>query len=233
MNDSGRDSNLESLLEAHRFGEVGRCVNSVAHDGNNALGVILAYADLIGMEPGINGESRRMLDEIIAATRRASDQLSWLTEIARPAPAGKNPAKPSVVIDRAVAMRHYEANRLGIQIETTVGEDLPEVSIEIPAIERALIHLLVNAMDAAAECDEKRISFEAEVADGGVSIYVLDTADPVAADVAERMFEPFYTTKGANHLGLGLCAAWRAAEASGGTLTYEPGRGFCLALPLA
>jgi len=233
MVESNSDARLEALVEAYRFGEVGRCVNSVTHDANNALGIILAYAELIGMEPNIEDEARRMLEEIAAATRRASDQLGWLTQIARPAPAEKSRTKVITIVERAVAMRHFEAKRHGVQLKVDVPDDLPEVSIEVPAIERALIYMMANALDAVAECDEKRVWIEGSKTDSTVTIQVRDSADPISESDAAKMFEPFFTTKGGNHLGIGLYAAHLTAESNGGTLTYEPGRGFCLALPIA
>jgi C4-dicarboxylate-specific signal transduction histidine kinase len=225
------DESLQALLTAYRYAEVGRCVNSVTHDANNALGVILAYAELVGMDNAVSGEASRMLDEIVDATRRVSDQLSWLTGIARPAKAGKSAVRLGPVIERAVAMRRYDAKRAGVDIEIDVPENLPEVSIEVPAIERAVIYLLANGVEALADCETKRIGIRAEVQDNSVVAYMIDSADPISDDIAQRMFEPFFTTKDAGHLGLGLCAASKAAEANNGSLTYETGQGFCLTLP--
>ena len=226
------DASLDALLDAYRYGEVGRCVNSVTHDANNALGVILAYAELVGMDPAIGGEAARMLKEIITASRRASDQLGSLTGIARSAQAGKNASRLGAVVERAVAMRQYDAKRAGVAIEVDIPRDLPEVRIEIPAIERAVIYMLANAMDAVADRESKRISIRAEARDGYVTGYIVDSAESIPEGVANRMFEPFFTTKEGHHLGLGLTAAARAAKANDGTLTYEAGRGFCLAFPV-
>ncbi len=233
MGDIDRDAQLDALVEAYRFGEVGRCVNSVAHDANNSLGVILAYAELIGMEPTVEGEARRMLNEIESATRRAAEQLSWLTDVARPAQAARTKAKLAEVVRRSIALRHYEAKHAGVDLRLGVSEDLPDVSITIPVIERAVIYLFANALDAVGNADKKYISIEGRTTGDTVTLQMRDCADPIPDAHADRMFEPFFTTKGGNHLGLGLFAARRAAEADGGTLTYRPGEGFHLALPLA
>jgi C4-dicarboxylate-specific signal transduction histidine kinase len=224
------DTRLEALIEAYRFGEVGRCVNSVTHDANNALGVILAYAELIALEPNIEGEAQRMLAEIVLASRRASDQLSWLTQVARPAPAKLESANVATIVDRVIALRHYEAKHHGIELKVHVPDDLPEVSVDFPVIERVLIYLLANAVDAVAETDDQCVWIDGASANGVVTIHVRDSADSVS-DV-DRIFEPFFTTKGGNHIGIGLHAARLAAESNGGTLTYEAGRGFCLSLPV-
>jgi len=233
MAESDNDIPLEALAEAYRFGEVGRCVNSVTHDANNSLGVILAYSELVGMEPNVSIEAQRMLGEIAAATRRTSDQLSWLTEVARPAPSGKSAARASTIVERAVALRHYEAKHHGVELTVDVPDDLPEISVEIPAIERALIYVLANALDAVADCDEKRVSITASTGDGMVLIHVRDSAGALAESVVNRMFEPYFTTKGGDHLGFGLYVARFSAEANGGTLSYAADLGFCFALPLA
>ena len=224
---------IDALMEAYRFGEVGRCVNSVTHDANNSLGVILAYSELVGMEQGIPDEAQRMLNEIAVATRRVSEQLSWLTEVARPVVAAKSTVRVSTLVDRAVALRHYELKHQHVDLRICISEDLPEVVVEVPAIERALIYVLANALDAVSDGDEKWIAVDGAAEAGGVNVHVRDSADPIPTDTAASMFEPLFTTKGGNHLGLGLHAARVAAEASGGSLAYAPGLGFTFSLPVS
>ncbi len=231
MLESKTDDMIDALIEAYRFGEVGRCVNSVTHDANNSLGVILAYSELVGMEPGISDETQRMLSEIAVATRRVSDQLSWLTEVARPAVATKSTSRVATLVERAVGLRHYELKHQRVDVQIRVSEDLPEVVVEVPAIERALIYVLVNALDAVADRDERRISIEGMADDGVVNVQIRDSADPISTETSAKMFEPYFTTKGGNHLGMGLHAARMAVESSGGSLTYTPELGFTFSLP--
>jgi C4-dicarboxylate-specific signal transduction histidine kinase len=137
----------------------------------------------------------------------------------------------ATIVDRVIALRHYEAKNCGVAIETRVPEGLPELSVDVPAIERALMYLVANALDAVSDSEDKQIWIDGASTNGVVTICVRDSADSVSE--VDRIFEPLFTTKGGHHLGIGLCAARLTAESSGGTLTYESGRGFCLSLPIA
>ncbi|MCH7892107.1 MAG: bacillithiol biosynthesis cysteine-adding enzyme BshC, partial [Gemmatimonadetes bacterium] len=74
----------DSVIEEFKYGQVGRCVNSVTHDVNNYLGAILAYAELVSLDPGTSEDSKRMLSDIVEAVRKSSGLMSTLTSIARP-----------------------------------------------------------------------------------------------------------------------------------------------------
>lgn len=232
MNKDGAGAPLEALLGAYRFGEVGRCVNSVTHDVNNALGAILAYAELAGMEAGQTAETHRMLGEIIAQTRRSSELLSNLTDIARPRRRDVRDVAPGDLMRRALALRKHDFSTARVKVEESLPDDLPVVRVDLPAVQRAIIFLIVNAVEAVQD-EEQRLVRCGAVASGEHVVFHFWNSGPVISEAdTARIYEPFFTTKGPERLGLGLYAAREAARMHGGDLTYDPATGFQLSVSI-
>ena len=105
-------------------------------------------------------------------------------------------------------------------------------------IQQVVLNLLINAMDAMAECGRDRVGLvrTERTPAGTVRIAVEDAGPGLADDLQDRVFEPFYTTKG-NGMGMGLSIARSIVAAHGGTMSAANnavrGATFSFALPLA
>jgi len=99
-----------------------------------------------------------------------------------------------------------------------------------------LLNLLRNALEAMDGSARREIVVSAQRANGGVEISVADSGPGIAPAVAERLFQPFTTTK-SDGMGIGLSICRNLAEAQGGHLRYTPGKNggavFSLDLPAA
>src|SRR5690606_20732294 len=120
-----------------------------------------------------------------------------------------------------------------VRVETGEAEGL--VQADEALLYRAVVNLVMNALQAPGRSEPVCVRVACEAGEG-VRIDVEDTGDGVPGDLEEKIFDPFFTTR-ATGTGLGLSLARRAAEAHGGTLTLRSreGRGACfrLSLPLA
>lgn len=108
------------------------------------------------------------------------------------------------------------------------GTTLPQADAEL--LRQALVNLLLNAVEAAGESGWTTLA--AEATDDEVRLAVSDGGPGPPPDVAERLFEPFVTSK-PDGIGLGLAASRRIAEQHGGTLTFsgKPQTRFEMRLP--
>jgi C4-dicarboxylate-specific signal transduction histidine kinase len=102
-------------------------------------------------------------------------------------------------------------------------------------LRQAVLNLLANAQEALADAPARALRVHLARTAGTIRLTVADTGPGVAADIRERIFEPFYTTRAAKGaLGLGLTVAVHTAAAHGGRLLLErerPGASFVLELP--
>ncbi|MFG3441165.1 ATP-binding protein [Nonomuraea sp. NPDC047897] len=227
-----RDHFERRLRQVERLEPLGRLAGSLAHDVNNLLGVILGNAELALDTLPEDAPGRAGVERIRQAAERGETMARRLL-----APAGAGPPRPAdrnadlntVVEETAGLLRPTLAD--GVELVTRLAPGLPAVGIDRADLEHVLINVMVNAL--AAMPDGGRLTVETAHGDGEARLTVSDTGHGMPAEVAERAFEPFFTTR-EHGTGLGLCTARGTVEEAGGraTLTSRPGRGTTVRLHL-
>jgi signal transduction histidine kinase len=106
-----------------------------------------------------------------------------------------------------------------IRFALNLPEDRCLLPLDVPQFRQAVIALLLNAMDAVGQGGAIELVLEQNSA-GNASLCVCDSGPGPSREVAERMFEPFFTSK-PEGVGLGLTAARNIAVAHGGSLAYS------------
>ncbi|WP_285690084.1 ATP-binding protein [Actinoplanes sp. NBRC 103695] len=224
--------------KAERLDSLGRLAGGIAHDFNNLLGVILNYASFVVEEAtspqpdlaAIADDAR----QVVRAGERGKDLTTKLLAFAR-----REVVRPRVV-DFNEVITGLEATLhevIGDRITLTVrpGPGVPPVTCDPGQIEQMVTKLAANARDAMPDGGElvidtayQRISEGHPELDPGdyVRLRVGDSGTGMPPEVAERAFEPFYSTR-PERTGLGLATVYGVAGQAGGivTLTSEPGVG--------
>lgn len=233
--DVGSDEGCERLKALFRYGQVGSCVNSVTHDLNNYLGAVLAYADLLSLDgANLSPDSQRMLRQIMDAVQRCSALLSALTSIARKPKDDATMVELSGVVNKVVDLRRYDFRVAQIELSLALEEGLPSLVIDMPKFEIALLCLLSNAFDAVHGSPAARVTVSLGVSSSRsetLELAVWDSAGPIPPEVRDAMFEPFFTSKPGNHIGLGLSMARDVVRYHGGELGYDERKGMVMYLP--
>jgi two-component system sensor histidine kinase HydH len=217
------------LVQRERLAALGELAAIVAHEVRNPVGVLFnAVAQLrkhstddegralVGIVQEEAERLRRMVDGLLLFTRRSVVQ------------------REDVLVPALVRSAVRAATDAMPQHRGTVRVDAPDdvgtLSCDESLVRQALLNLIANAMQAAPE-GEVRVSARA-VGGGAVSFTVEDDGPGVAAELRERIFAPFFTTRPTG-TGLGLAIVRRVAEAHGGTVELAPGRGarFVMTVP--
>ncbi|MEV0898350.1 ATP-binding protein [Actinoplanes sp. NPDC049802] len=220
--------------EAHthrsqRLESLGQLAGGIAHDFNNMLGVILNYANFVieeaeSAEPDvamIASDAR----QVVRAGKRGTDLTHQLLAFARREVVRPQPVDLNVLI---TATQELLRRTLGEHINLIFrpGPDLPMVTCDPSQIEQMLANLALNARDAMPTGGN--LVIDTALLDNQVRLRVCDSGRGMPADVAERAFEPFYTTKGsAEGSGLGLATVYGIVTQAGGevSLSSEVGLG--------
>lgn len=234
-----RDSD-RLLAEAQKQDSIGRLAGGVAHDFNNLLAIIMGNAEVL-LSGKVVGAPESYLTDIVQAAQRGSDLTRSLLSFAR-----RSDLRPVVIeVNEAIAGMHNLLSRVlpeSISIETTLMAGLWQVRADRSALESALLNLVLNARDAMPKGGtltietanvrivEDYITERAEDIPPGryVMLAVSDTGAGIAPEVLDRVFEPFFSTKGPDKgTGLGLPMVQGFAKQSGGTVRVysEPGHG--------
>ena len=228
----GDPAQLQARLSALlRYVQAGKCANAVTHDVNNYLGAILAYEELIGRDPGLNDESRRMLGEIGRAVHGCTTLVETMTTIARPKSKGVVLCDLGSLAKRILDVCMYDLKVARIKSDFRVDEGIASIPGDEGALGRGLLYLFTNAIERLEDESVKEVKIRVLGHPEGVTITVRNSGGPIPASDRDEIFDPGYTTKNEGHLGFGLSEARRIAVQHKGELSYDPDRGFVLDLP--
>ena len=229
----------EQLRQAQKMESIGRLAGGVAHDFNNLLTAIRGYAELLLLDLEDDAPARESAAEIARAASRAAGLTGQLLAFSR-----KQVLRPQRLdLNEIVSgMSSMLSRMLGedVALTTALATDLRPTMADPTQLEQVLLNLAVNARDAMPRGGRLTVRTANVDLDAGphVALVVADTGTGMDAETAERIFEPFYTTKdvGAG-TGLGLATVHGIVAQSGGAIDVisEPGIGttFTVCLPSA
>jgi PAS domain S-box-containing protein len=220
----------ENFYQAQKMEAVGRLAGGVAHDFNNMLGVISAYAELLQEDPGLPAASTKRVTEILTAVQRANALTRQLLAFSRKQVINPTSLDLNTVI---LGVKDMLQRLLGEDVRMTMklAEKLPAIRADRGQLEQVLLNFAANSRDAMAKggCFEIR-TFVLPPASGSttaedpgiVMLDVSDTGSGMSAEVMKHIFEPFYTTKEAGRgTGLGLATVYGVIEQVQGKITVD------------
>jgi PAS domain S-box-containing protein len=223
--------------QTQKMEQLGRLAAGVAHDFNNVLSVIRASTDLILLEPSLSDPVAEDVRTIAEAAERGAGLSRQLMAFGR--------ARPSEAIllsaHRVVESVHEILDRISgrdIDLRVEAAPGVGRIDLDPTHLEHVIMNLVINAKDAMPEggAITLRIRQEpvgppecpAETRDRPhLVVEVEDTGTGVPPELLPRLFEPYFTTKGDQGIGLGLGNVWRIASDAGGWVGVdsEVGRG--------
>ena len=231
---------------------MGQLTGGVAHDFNNLLTAILGTVQLLDRHLGAAADqrTRKLLDMARDAVRRGASLNQSLLAFAR-----RQSLKPADLDANALlegfAPLVQRAVGEAVTLELYLAAHLPWCRVDASQLEAAILNLAINARDAmprggslrletrAAWLDAELLAGNADARPGGfVAIALRDTGTGMLAEVRDRAFEPFFSTKPVGHgTGLGLSQVFGFVRQLGGHVTIESsvglGTSITLFLPVA
>jgi len=197
----------EQLIQSEKMSAIGQLVSGVAHELNNPLAGISAFAQLLLAEKRFPPDQRTAAETIYSEARRASRIVQNLLTFARQHKAEKGPAAINQVLDDTLELRGYELRVRGIDVRREYDEALPDTMGDAHQLQQVFLNLITNAEQAMerAEGRHHRLTVRTRRAGEAIRIEIEDTGGGVPPNLLERIFNPFFTTKPTGHgTGLGL-----------------------------
>ncbi len=226
------------LVQAGKLAALGQMSAALSHEFNQPLGAARNYAEnaQLLIERGRIDDAKGNIARIIDLIGRMGDLSKHLRNFAR-----KPNAQLSDVplIEAVAAAQEIIGWRLRAQRVALTAEVPPLVVRAGPVrLQQVLVNILSNAIDAVEGQDRREIALRARAEGGNAVLTLADSGPGIAPQLVERIFDPFFSTKGVGKgLGLGLSISYNIVHDFGGTLSASnaPGGGavFTLTLPLA
>ena len=239
---------LESRAE--RLETAGIIAGQVAHDFNNLLAPMIAYPGLARDELPHDHKVLAFLDDIESAARKMADVNQDLLTMGRRGHYSPKVLDLNEVVRPAAQEMALRSNAASIELE--LCDDLMKIKGGSAQIHRALTNLIANAQDAVPDggritimtenlsYDKPPVAFGRMPASGYVRLTVSDTGCGIPDDIAQNIFDPFFSTKatdGKRGTGLGLAIVDAVMKDHGGYVDFKTcvGRGtsFYLYFPIA
>ena len=223
------------LAERERLASLGRMAATVAHEIKNPLSAIKSIAQVMREDESLRNEYERDLGLIVGETDRLSQSVTQLLSFARKeSPAGQ-PLNVDELVRSVADLFRANASEQGIALDCEVRVQAELAGRSVAALRDALSNLLLNALQATPQGG--KVELIAASANGDLVISVQDSGSGVPADLRERIWEPFFTTR-QRGTGLGLAIVRKRVQEVGGSASLETGhngRGalFQLRLPLS
>jgi two-component system cell cycle sensor histidine kinase/response regulator CckA len=236
----------ERAYQVGRMESLGQLAAGVAHDFNNLLSVIMGFAEIAQSRP--RGAESGDLEGIVDAARRASALTTQLLSYARRQVLRAERVDMNDLVARVCTMLRRVFNPR-IELHFEPSPQLPSIEADPVKLEQVLMNLLLNARDALPKGGSIRVglaatelSADAVEAHPGLapgpylSLWVADNGVGMDYATQQRVFEPFFSTKGAAQgTGLGLASVYGIVKQSGGDVWLQsaPERGttFYVLLP--
>ncbi len=227
-----------NAIQSARLASLGEMAGGIAHEINNPLAIIMASAQRLSRELTRQNldQVQRCTNQILQTGDRIAQVVSSLRKLSRD---GSNTPRTEFhvrqLIDEVMGICEEKIRRAGIKLVIDLQEDLILSANEVE-LSQVLFNLLSNACDAIAEQSDPWIQLIGRRQGDVFNLSVVDSGSGIPASLAERIMEPFFTTKELGKgTGLGLSISLSIAKRHGGDLRLDkdsPHTKFDLLIPL-
>jgi two-component system NtrC family sensor kinase len=227
----------QRLVQADKLSSIGLLAAGVAHEVNTPLAVISTYAQMLAKQMAEDAPQKTViLDKIAKQTFRASEIVNSLLNFSRTSSTSFGDVNLNRVIQETLSLLEHQLQKSGIEIQSDLDATLPPIHGNTGKLQQVFLNLFLNARDAMPGGGRLEVRTWRDGASARVE--VADSGHGIAAEHLHRIYDPFFTTKGAHKgTGLGLSVTYGIIQEHGGSIevTNRPDGGarFRLALPVS
>jgi two-component system sensor kinase FixL len=226
------------LLHASRLSVMGQMASTMAHELNQPLTAVTNYLEAgrhllsTGMAPP--ERIADLMEKAVAQAQRAGEVIRQLRQFVSKGETERHTQNLNQLVEEALALGLVGARQMGVRVLLELDHDLPQVVVDSVQIQQVILNLVRNAVEAMEAVERRELKVVTRVTGDEIEATVADTGPGIAPELADRLFQPFVTTKKTG-MGLGLSICREIIEAHHGHLTASPREGggtvFRLTLP--
>ena len=211
----------QQLQLAGRLAAVGELAAGVAHELNNPLAAVQAFAQLLNDRDDLDETVRSDVETIYREAQRASKITSNMLFFARRHAPEKRLISINEVIEKALELHAYRMKVNNIDLVMELDPDLPMTMADFHQMQQVFVNIINNAEQAMTEAHGKgRLCIKTQKAGKMIQIAFTDDGLGISAENLKRLFDPFFTTKGVGKgTGLGLSICYGLVQEHGGRMS--------------
>lgn len=215
----------DELAHVARVAAAGELATSLAHEVNQPLATIVTTAGAARRVLARETLDRETLDgllrDIAAEGQRTADIIRRLRAFLQKHASERVPLDVSEVVRDTMPLLERDLRDHAVAIELDLAASLPPALVDRVQLQQVLVNLMRNACEALEDWrGERRVIVRSSISDGRVCLSVSDSGPGIAPEIADRLFEPYVTTK-ATGMGLGLAICRSIVEAHGGRMALS------------
>lgn len=232
----------DQLIQTGRLAALGQIAAGAAHEIFNPLNIMMMRVQWLESKEPLAEAVKTALDSFKIQINRIVRIVDGLKDFSRPSPEGKEAVQINGFVERMLTACSHRFDAEEVDVKKEFQAELPPVYIDVQRMEKAFLHIVNNALDAMRKSGRKVLGIKTVLLTGDakgtrVGIAVSDTGVGIKEEDLNRVFDPFYTTKGPDKgIGLGLWVAYGAITDHGGTIRAENnptgGASFFIELPI-
>lgn len=212
------------LAEAIRFSTMGELAASIAHEVNQPLAAVVTNAQacslLLRSPESSLDQVKEAVADIADAGKRASDVIKRIRVLLSKGTPRAGTLDVNASVRHVLALMNRELAKHDVRISLELDSDMPPTEADPGLVEQVLINLVNNAIEAMALVHERprRLTIRSTLnAEGAIEVGVCDSGGGINPAYADRIFDPFVTTK-ADGMGMGLAVCRNIVASCGGRL---------------
>jgi hypothetical protein len=223
----------QRLVQADKLSSIGLLAAGVAHEVNTPLAVISTYAQMLAKQVANDEQKSILLDKIAKQTFRASEIVNSLLNFSRTSTTSFGDVDLNKVIRETMSLLEHQIQKVGVQVSLDLAAGMPPVHGNAGKLQQVFLNLFLNARDAME--GGGMLSVRSWSEESGARIDISDTGHGISPEHIQRIYDPFFTTKGSRKgTGLGLAVTYGIIQEHKGSIevtSRQGGTRFHLELP--
>ncbi|MEH7547462.1 transporter substrate-binding domain-containing protein [Neobacillus vireti] len=224
LQDRTEQKNLQArLISQEKLRALGQVVAGIAHEIRNPLTAIKTFVELLPKKLDDSRYRAELVRHVPEEVERMNRIIEDLLSYSKEKPMKREWENLQEIVHSVTDFFKKKIRTEAVKLEMDISPDLA-VCIDRDRIKQVFINLILNAMEAMAYTEEKRLTFLARLEGQRLCLEIADTGTGIGEQDVDQLFEPFYTTK-SQGIGLGLYICRKIMQEHGGWIEVKSIKG--------
>lgn len=218
---------IQQNIQAQRLAAMGTASASLAHYIKNILTQLKGSASLIDM--GLDAQNMDLLSQSWPIMKRSTDKIGKLVQdmlaISREREPEREELDLNEMLNQILEDSEARAKKAEVKLEAELDGSIPTMELDPSRMHDSILNLVGNAIEALEEhgIENGRVLVRSKLAEDGKSVVVevVDNGPGMPPEIQQKIFEPFFSTKGSRGTGLGLAVVRKTIEEHDGKLVLD------------